>query len=80
MALHIDMEPGDTVRIGRSLVRMERKAGRRARLSIDSADDIAHYKAGDPVPDVIRKLGLPRQQNRTGAAKPAPTLVLKRPK
>lgn len=80
MALHLDVEPGDTIRIGNTLVRMERKNGRRARLSIDSSEDIAQYKAGDPVPDVFRRLQIRRQEQGAGVAKtPKPTLVLKQP-
>jgi hypothetical protein len=47
MALFLELEPGDQVRIGKTtVVRMERKSGQRARLRIQSTDDVDHVKAG----------------------------------
>lgn len=56
MALHLDVEPGDTIRIGaHTTVRMERKSGQRARLRIESTEDIDQFKAGEPVPPMQAK-------------------------
>lgn len=66
MALFLDIEPGDTVRIGQSSIVLEAKSGRRARLRIDSTEDVTHSKGGsestlarsaptEPAPDTGRK-------------------------
>ena len=48
MALFLEVEPGDEVRIGSTtVVRMERKSGQRARLRIQSEDDVHHVKPGE---------------------------------
>ena len=47
MALLLDVEPGDTVRIGvGTRVRVERKSGQRARLHIESEYSVALDRAG----------------------------------
>jgi hypothetical protein len=76
MALHLDVEAGDTIRIGpHTTVRMERKSGQRARLRIDSSEDIAQFKAGEPVPELTRQ---PQPRPDTRQAR-QPKLVLQRP-
>lgn len=40
MALRIDVEVGQTVEIGKSKVTVEDKSGRRARLRIDSEEEV----------------------------------------
>jgi hypothetical protein len=50
MAVYMELSQGDTLVIGNSRIRLERKSGQRARLMIDSADDIDRIKAGDAVP------------------------------
>lgn len=47
MALFLEVEPGDEVRIGESRVRIERKGGQRVRLRIQSEDDVEHVKPSD---------------------------------
>lgn len=47
MALFLDAEPGDEIRIGQSVVRIERKSGQKARLRIESTEDVHHTKPGD---------------------------------
>lgn len=75
MALHLDVEPGDTIRIGdHTTVRMERKSGQRARLRIESSEDINQFKAGEPLPDAT----LQRNTTISPPSKPA-TPVLRRP-
>ena len=46
MALFLEVEPGDTVRIGDSVIRVENKTGRRTRIRIDGSSDVDHQKAG----------------------------------
>ncbi|GEM_PF-7123746 len=50
MALKLDLAPGDAVRIGDSVIKLEEKSGKRARISIDSNEDIQAYKAGAKIP------------------------------
>lgn len=50
MAVYMELSQGDTLVIGNSRIRLERKSGQRARLMIDSTDDIDRIKAGDAVP------------------------------
>ena len=48
MALLLDVEIGDAVRIGDgTVVRLEAKSGKRARLRIESRDDVNHVRGGD---------------------------------
>lgn len=50
MAVFMELAPGDTLIVGKSRIRMERKSGQRARLAIDSTDDVERIKAGEPLP------------------------------
>lgn len=50
MAVYMELSQGDTLMIGKSRIRLERKSGQRARLMIDSAEDIERIKEGEPVP------------------------------
>jgi hypothetical protein len=51
MSLHLDLAPGDTLLIGDGTrIRLEKKTGQRARLVIDSPDDVSRVKAGVPIP------------------------------
>lgn len=52
MAVYMELAQGDTLLLGDSRIRLERKSGQRARLMIDSTLDIDRIKAGDPVPEV----------------------------
>lgn len=52
MAVYMELAQGDTLVIGNSRIRLERKSGQRARLMIDSAEDIERVKAGDDVPNM----------------------------
>ena len=70
MALYLELEPGDSLKIGGSTVKMESKTGKRARFRIDSRDDVRHVKAGDTTPDA---------PDLTRAPKRAATPVLYRP-
>lgn len=64
MAVYMDLAQGDTLVIGGSRVRIERKSGQRVRLMIDSQEDIERIKAGDDVPAM--------KQPATAPAPPAP--------
>lgn len=66
MAVYMDLQQGDTLLVGNSRIRLERKSGQRARLMIDSTEDIERVKAGEPVP-------------ATRKAAPAAAPFLKRP-
>lgn len=48
MALFLNVLPGESLTIGRTRITLEDKAGRRARLRIESPDDVHHEKAGSP--------------------------------
>jgi hypothetical protein len=50
MAVYMELSQGDTLVIGNSRIRLERKSGQRARLMIDSTEDIDRIKFGDVVP------------------------------
>lgn len=51
MAAFVEMAPGDSLVIGKSIIRMERKGGQRARLAIDSSENFEHIRADDkPAP------------------------------
>jgi hypothetical protein len=51
MAVILELAPGDTLVVGNGTrIRMVAKSGQRARLSIDSHEDVERVKAGDPVP------------------------------
>lgn len=75
MAVYLELSPGDTLVIGNSRIRVERKTGQRTRVAIDSTEDVERIKAGEPVPA--------QQQNTQPAAQPAAaapaTPVLRRP-
>lgn len=75
MAVYLELSVGDTLVIGNSRIRVERKTGQRTRVAIDSAEDVERIKAGDPVPA--------QQQQNTSAAPAAPSVqpvpVLRRP-
>ena len=61
MAVFIELAPGDTLVIGRSRVRMERKTGQRARLAIESPEDVERIKAGETIPAIHASLAVPAQ-------------------
>jgi hypothetical protein len=51
MAVFLDLAPGDTLVVGKTTrIRLDRKTGSRARLAIDSNEDVERVKAGDPLP------------------------------
>lgn len=67
MALKLDADPGDSIRIGaNTLLRIERKTGQRTRLSIESNEDIEQFKAGEKVPALA-----PPARNEVAAPPPA---------
>lgn len=48
MALFLDLELGDALRIGDdTVVRLEAKSGKRARLRIESPADVKHLRGGE---------------------------------
>lgn len=51
MAAFVEMSPGDSLVIGKSIIRLERKGGQRARLAITSNENFEHIRAEDKVPD-----------------------------
>ncbi|CAM5591324.1 hypothetical protein [Rhodanobacter lindaniclasticus] len=75
MAVFQELAPGDVLMIGPDTrIRMERKSGSRARLRIDSTQDIERVPAGQPAPQL--------QATKTPAAaatKPQPGPFLRRP-
>ncbi|HET6631511.1 MAG TPA: hypothetical protein VFG73_02230 [Rhodanobacteraceae bacterium] len=76
MALMLELEPGDAVRIGTgTTVRLESKTGARARLRIDSDQNIATLKAGATPAERPRL----HAQRRAGDLAAAPKPVLRRP-
>jgi hypothetical protein len=46
MAVFLDVPVGDSVRIGNSTITVEEKSGRRARLRIDTREDVSLERAG----------------------------------
>lgn len=46
MAVYRDVQPGDTLRIGDTIIEVAHKTGQRARLRIESKLDVEHIKAG----------------------------------
>lgn len=46
MPLYRDVQPGDELRIGDTVISIEAKTGQRTRLRIDSAHEVQHRKAG----------------------------------
>lgn len=52
MAFFLDLAVGDTLLIGDSQLKLEKKSGQRARLAINSTKDVERIKAGEPVPDL----------------------------
>jgi hypothetical protein len=53
MAVFQELAPGDVLMIGPDTrIRMERKSGSRARLRIDSTQDIERVPAGQPAPQL----------------------------
>ena len=70
MAVYQELAQGDTLIVGGSRIRLERKSGQRARLMIDSDQDIEVVKAGDP---------MPAEAKETPPVTETPTPFLKRP-
>lgn len=51
MAVMLELAPGDTLVVGNGTrIRMVAKSGQRARLAIDSREDVERVKAGEAVP------------------------------
>lgn len=51
MAVFQELAPGDTLLVGgHTRIRLEHKSGSRARLRIESDQDIDRVKAGEPLP------------------------------
>lgn len=46
MPLKRDVQPGDRLVIGDTVIEVEFKSGQRTRLSIESAQEVQHQKAG----------------------------------
>lgn len=44
MALKIDLKPGETIKIGNALVRLEEKSGQVARLSVEADKSIPVHR------------------------------------
>lgn len=70
MAVYIELAQGDTLTIGKSRIRLERKSGQRARLMIDSHEDIDRIKAGEPVP--AQRTDSPPSHNTPFLKRPTP--------
>lgn len=68
MAMFQDLRPGDSVRIGTTVITVQAKTGGRARLRIDSQDDVQVIRAEDAGSDVATPAGAPG----LGPAAPAP--------
>lgn len=73
MAVYLDLAAGDTLLIGSNTrIRLERKSGGRARLRIESSQDVDHVKAGDDLP-------APGKPDRAAETDDMPRPFLKRP-
>jgi hypothetical protein len=60
MAVMLDLAPGDTLVVGTGTrIRMVQKSGQRARLAIDSHEDVERIKAGEDVPPLTSKTTAP---------------------
>jgi hypothetical protein len=60
MAVILELAPGDTLVVGTGTrIRMVQKSGQRARLAIDSHEDVERIKAGDEVPPLAGKTSAP---------------------
>lgn len=73
MPLYLDVQPGESVRIGESTIAVEQKSGKRTRLRIDSPDRVEHVKA-DAKPAMTQP-DIPPQPPR-----PAPAAAGARPR
>lgn len=47
MPVVMELNAGDSLVVGKSIIRLDRKNGSRARLVIDSSENIERIKAGD---------------------------------
>lgn len=47
MAAFFEVAAGDSLVIGKSIIKVERKSGQKVRLAVDSSEDIEHIKAGE---------------------------------
>jgi hypothetical protein len=72
MAMFQDLRPGDAIRIGDSTITVQAKSGSRARLRIDSAQDVQVIRAEDAGGDVSNT---PRAPAKTSAPV-APSLAV----
>jgi len=61
MALNVDVEVGQAIRIGTSTITVEAKNGRRARLRIDSSEDVSVGKPPDDPSEKPIRDGLSRR-------------------
>lgn len=50
MALFLNVLPGESLTIGATRITLEDKTGRRAKLRIDSPEDVHHHKSEDDAP------------------------------
>lgn len=67
MALFLSVEPGDSVRIGDSVISFEKKSGRQVRVRIDSKLDIEHVGGqGDKPATPVPAREAPAEQPRNG--------------
>lgn len=79
MPLYRDVQPGDELRIGDTVISIEAKTGQRTRLRIDSVHEVQHRKAGArlsqaPVPTQLQPTAPPEPEARPVAppSQPAP--------
>jgi hypothetical protein len=62
MALFLDLDTGDAVRVGdHTVVRLEAKSGKRARLRIESTADVEHVKGAEPTTPGLQRTAPPPQ-------------------
>lgn len=59
MAMFQDLRPGDSVRIGSTVITVQAKTGGRARLRIDSQEDVQVIRAEDADSDVAKPVSAP---------------------
>jgi hypothetical protein len=52
MAMFQDLRPGDSIRVGTTTITVQAKTGARARLRIDSPEDVQVVRAEDASSDV----------------------------
>jgi sRNA-binding carbon storage regulator CsrA len=70
MAMYQDLRPGDSIQIGAAVITVEAKSGTRARLKIDSPDDVRVIRAEDAGAEIAKPAAPSAPKQMASAAKP----------